>query len=332
MANQSLQRFLWLGVLLGAAAGVSPAAEPAHGRPIEYSEPRSERGTTNVTTLMPRRSTLLDQLESDINGPFKSIIPGSSLNGGIMLESRTLPAPPPPSPRTRDNQNNKRESLYLTPEDYAPKPLEEFYKAPELTPDGREVKSLRPLERQIYKSFNPARTAAATNQANVILGPGYGRNEGGIFANPNGSSAAFGAMNPLESALRKALGREGDSRPREARDSRDLFGLGESYKPAARLTPSEIQHRDAFMEIYNPNHTPTASGAAPSGGMFAPDRSFYDPPKPIVTPPAPTVPGYYGSSPSSIKPYTPSYTPPPLPPAATPTPASPFISLPRRNL
>lgn len=329
MVIQTLQRGLWLGALLGAWAVVAPAAEPAHGRPIEYSEPRSERGTTNVTTLMPRRSTLLDQLESDINGPFKSIIPGSSLNGGIMLDSRPLPAPPPPSPRSRENLNNKRDSLYLTPEDYAPKPLEEFYKAPELTPDGREVKSLRPLERQIYKSFNPTRTPAATNQANTILGPGYGRNESGLLANPNG---AFGTISPFENALRKALGRENESRTREVRDSRDLFGLGDSYKPAARLTPSEMQHRDAFMEIYNPNHTPTVAGSTPSGGLFAPDRSFYDPPKAAVMPPAPTVPANYGSSPSAITPYTPSYTPPPPPPAAPTTPASPFINLPRRNL
>jgi hypothetical protein len=336
MAIHPLQRIFWLGALLCATTGALSAAEPARGRPIEYSGPRNERGSTNVTSLMPRRSTLLDQLESDINRPFKSIIPDSSLNGGIMLDSRPLPAPAPPSTHTRELINRKKDQMYLTPEDYAPKPLEDLYKAPELTPDGRDVKSLRPMEREIYRSFNPSRSAALTNQSPTMFGPGYGKTEGGLFSSPIGGSAPFGTTSPLDSALRKALGTEVDSsssRVRDMRDTRELFGLGDSYKPNTKLTPSEMQHRDAFMQIYNPNYTPTASGAASSGGLFAPDSSFYDPPKPVVALPSPAVSSGYGSSPNAITPYTPSYTPPPPPPQPTPAPAtvSPFMNMPRRN-
>jgi hypothetical protein len=178
----------------------------------------------------------------------------------------------------------------------------------------------------------------ATNQANPILGPGYSRSDGGLFSNPNVGNTAFGNTRAADNTLRKVLGLDGDSSAsikREAgdmRDSRELFGFGNNYKPATRMTPSEMQHRDAFMEIYNPNHTPTAAGSGSSGGLFTPDSSFYDPPKPA---PALTTTVLPSSSPSAITTYTPSYTPPaPAPAQSTPAPApvSPFMSPPRRNL
>ena len=82
------------------------------------------------------------------------------------------------------------------------------------------------------------------------------------------------------------------------------------------------------MQIYNPNYSPTASGATPSGGLFAPDSSFYDPPKLTVVAPAAAYPA------NSATPYTPNYIPPPAPPVPTtpaPAPVSPFMNIPRRN-
>ncbi len=339
MVNPTVHDILRLGAFLCATLATLHAAEPRRGRPIEFSEPPSERGDTNLPTLMPRRSILLDQLESDINHPFKYIIPGNSLNGGIITDPRPLPAPPPPSAHSRDELNRRRDQMYLKPEDYALKPLEELYNVRELTPDGRDVRSLRPMEREIYRAFNSSSSPQATNLAPAIVGPGYGgfgKSEGSLFSGPSYYSPGFNASGAQDSALRRFLGADADSpaaRARDARDARELFGLGEAYKPANRLTPAEIHHRDSFMQIYNDNYTPTVSGSPSSGGLFSPDSSFYDPPKPVALPSAPAMSVNPAASVSSVTPYTPSYVPPAPAPAPQPaqTPASPFMSLPRRN-
>ena len=338
MVTTSLQRTLWLGALLCATAGGLQAADAPRGRPIEFSEPRDERGATNVQSLMPGRTTLLDQLEADINRPFKSIIPGNSLNGLIMTP-QPMPQPTLPSARVREFMNRKREAMYLTPEElYLPKTLEETYKAPELTSDGRNVNSLRPMERQMMKSLDGDRSKLATNQMNTILGPGYGNTDGNVFRNPSSLSSTYGTAGSAGKSLRNLFGMDNDSasaRARELRDSRELFGLGEGFRSNPKLTPSELQNRDAFMQIHNSSYAAPVDGAAPSGLFSTPyvDSSFYDPPKPVAPPHSAFVSGNAGSAASSVTPYMPSYVPPPAPvqPAPAPAPVSPFISIPRRN-
>ena len=338
MATTSLQRILWLGAILGAATGGLLAADgPPRGRPIEFSEPRDERGTTNAPSLMPSHTTLIDRMEADINHPFRAMVPGNSLNGMIMTDPQPMPLPARPSARVRDIKNRKQDKMYLTTEEmFEPKSLEDAYKGPELTPDGRDVNSLRPLERQMMRSFNADRSRQLTNQAGPIQGPGYSRTDGGLFVNPNGSKPSFGTISPVENKWRKTFGSDIESataRAREMRDSHEFFGLGAALKPAPKLTTSELQSRDAFMQMVDGNYTPSVGGTAPSGGLFSPDSSFYDPPKPVVAPPLPTTfPGSYGNPANSATPYTPSYVPPAPVQAPPPTaPVSPFMNLPRRN-
>lgn len=338
MVTTSLQRILWLGALLCATTSGLQAADVPRGRPIEFSEPRDERDATNVQSRMTGRTTMLDQWEADIHRPFKSILPGNSLNGMILTDPRPQPPPALPSARVRDLRNRKWDHKYLTPEElYLPKSLEDAYKAPEITPDGRNVNSLRPMERHLLKSLNADEAKLATNRMNLMLGPGYGNPDGGAFPNPNGGSPAYGTANPQGNNLRKALGMDNDStsvRAREARDTRELFGLGGGFKANPKLTSSELQRREAVMQLYNPNYIAPVEGAAPGAGSFSTpyvDSSFYDPPKPVALPPAAPFPG---SPASAATPYAPSYVPPPpapVKPAPTPAPASPFINVPRRN-
>src|ERR1043165_8552014 len=174
MATIFWQRSLWLGALICAVGGGSLlAGDVPKGRPIEFSEPRSER-TNNVQSLMPGHSTMLDQLEADINRPFKSIIQGNSFNGLIMPEPGTAPQPTVPSARVREMINRQNDKKYLTTEElYVPKTLEDRYKIPELTPDGRDMRSLRPAERQMIRALEGTPSKLPTNQMNGIVGPGY---------------------------------------------------------------------------------------------------------------------------------------------------------------
>ena len=193
------------------------------------------------------------------------------------------------------------------------------------------------MERQMMKTLDADRSRLATNQMNAILGPGYGNNDG-AFSNPNGVNPSFGTVNSLD-RMRKFFGMDNDSsRAREARDSRELFGLGEGLKENTKLTPSEIiQHRDSLMQLHNPNYVAPVDGVAPGAGMFSTpyvDSSFYDPPKPVAPPPSTALSGSFGSAANSATPYTPSYVPapapvqPPTPPRA---PVSPFMNGPRRD-
>jgi hypothetical protein len=341
-----LQRAFLLGTMLAVATTEAFAADSSWGRPIEYSEPRDNHVKLDPGSLSPG-NTRLDQLESDLNSPFKSFRSGNSLDGLMMTAPRPLPPPAVQSPKSKALINQKRDSIFLKPEEiYSLKSFEDQYKAPELTPDGRKMDDLRPMERRMLESLDANQTPFSTGPDNAYSSPGYNPYNGKSV--PVGDSATSGTGNAFDRGLRSLLGTDTDSSADRSisRDAADFFGLNNNaFKPATKLTESELQRRDAFMQIVNPNYTAPVAGATPGSGGFATpyvDSSFYDPPKmeapkPVITPqPTPPLGGGLngsalgtGSTPSWSSPYTP---PPPV--RVNPTPpvsASPFMSIPRRT-
>lgn len=321
MDTSRLQTLLSLAAAC-TLAQFATAADAPRGRPIEYSEPRSER--TNTTTSATSRSSLLDQLEGDFAKPFDTIKPGDSLRGMV------LPAPQPTPvmlPNHRSRAANRRSDNYLLPAEelYLPAGIEESLKAPQLTEDGRNVKSLTPTERMLRESFDKSHGLLATNQ--MGFGPGRNGMAGGspIYspANPDGQQRTLGMDTDSASSKLREL--------REAQDAREMYGLGGGFG-GPRLTASELQRRDQIMQLYNPNYTPQVPGAIPAPGVFSTpyvDSSFYDPPKaapavPVLAPSAPVLPPVN---------YAPAFAPQPEPekPAFAPASSSPFMTVPRRN-
>lgn len=339
----SLQRAFLLGTLLAVVAAGASAADSSWGRPIEYSEPRDDHGKINPDSLSPGR-TRLDQLESDLNSPFKSLQSGSSLDGLMMTAPRPLPPPAVQSPKVKALINQKRDSIFLKPEEiYSLKAFEDQYKAPELTPDGRKMDDLRPMERRMLEALDANQTPFSTSPDNANNYPGYNPYNGKtvLGSDPTGAGSTF------ERSLRSLFGTDtGLSADRSiSRDAADFFGLNNNgFKPATKPTTSELQRRDAFMQIVNPNYTAPVAGAAPvNGGFSTPyvDSSFYDPPKmeapkAVVAPAQPLGGGLNGSTLGSgaVPSWSPSYTPPPPPVRVSPAPqvpTSPFMSIPRRT-
>ena len=245
--------------------------------------------------------------------------PGESLPD-LMLTAPQPPAVPPPSPRARPA--TKRPDNYLLPPEelYLPT-LEENFKPPQLTEDGRDVKSLSPMERALRDSYDRSRNPLLTNQ------PGFGPGRGGLL----GGNPILRPAQP--NAFQRTLGTEADSsaaKLREAMEAREMFGLGGGFG-GPKLTPLELQRRNQMMELYNPNYTRPEPGALPAPGVFSTpyvDSSFYDPPKAAAVAPAP--------APVAVAPtvnFSPAFAPPPEPSraAALPAPATPFVTVPRRN-
>ena len=301
----------------------------AKGRAIEYSEPRNERGITNGTFVSPGQNSL-DRMEADLNGPLKTILKGNSLEGMMMPMPQMVPPPMLQPVRNREQMERRRDQMYLSPEDlYSVKSIEDAYKAPELTSDGRKVKDLRPMERWIMQTIESG-SGGGTNQPNG--GPVTGS---AFMDGKDGLGTVNGRPDYLKKELLKVFHLDADSVAKE-RASSELFGLGTGFGQEQKVSPAEMQRRDAFMEMMDPNYAKTPEDVARSGGAFATpyvNSSFYDPPKQVVAPASTAF-----TSPSTVAApaadlWKSSFVqPPPAPkPVAPPAPTTPFINIPHRE-
>jgi hypothetical protein len=330
-----LPRALTYGLLLLGTAATPVLCLGQGSRPIQYSEPRGANNTPE--TLLPGR-TRLDQLEAELNRPFKSMFQGKSLDGMIMPAPQPVPPPVIQQPRFKEKDDKQRDWMFLKPEEMYPvKTPEDLYKAPELTPDGRKVSDLRPMERR-YLELQDQRRTEATNSMNApawSLGANpYQSTLGGLVPGLVTPNSAGGATD-LERGLRQVL--TGSEIP-QSKSGDDLFGMNNGYRPPSKLTDAEIQKRDAYMQILDYNNT--RGDVKSSSGSFSTrwvDSSFYDPPK-LPTPTPAATPSLGGSlsggtvSPNMASTWTPTITPPPpVKPLPAPTSASPFISPRPRN-
>jgi hypothetical protein len=331
----STQRALAFRMLLTAFVGAAVYAGAQSGRPIKYSEPRTERGNTNAEAILPGR-TRLDQWESDLNRPFDTLFSGKSLDGMVM------PAPVPPPPvnlggRSKEKEEKAREWLFMKPEELQPlKGMEAPYRTPELAPDGRKLDDLRPMERR-YLEFVRERDGGSTNRApNANGSRPTGLNPYGTLPNPN--SALLGTPPEYDQGLRRMFGWDDASDARRAPVADDLFSLGAGSKPFTKFTDAEIQRREEYMRIldYNNSRPADAGKVANAFATKYVDSSFYDPPKPPAAP-APAVTGLGGGLNGGTvglggSSWTPAMTPPPPPkPQPAPAPPSPFMTIPRRG-
>lgn len=334
----SLPTFLFgVGLLLAACGGGTLFADGVKGRPIEFSEPPGERGKTAQTRLVPGQ-TRLDQWESELNRPFQGLAPGKSLDG--MILSTPLPMPPPAvqSPRARELSDKKREWMFRTPEELlAIRTVEDKYKAPELTPDGRNRDDLRPMVRAYYDAAEAAQSPAISNQYSQPVASPYGSEPGSMFTGFDSRSPFMAQASPLETELRRALGWDPTTGNPRAAEATDFFKFNNGFKAAGKPTAAELQRVEDFKQILDFSNIQPDASTPNTDHMFSSpyvDHSFFDPPKPPVSAPAATLGG--GLAGASIGASTaPSWTspaPPPAEPAKSVTaPSSPFMNIPRRN-
>jgi hypothetical protein len=312
-----------------ALSGATGMAWAQAGRPIQFSEPRSERVNTNLNRLGQGLSGL-DRLESDLNKPFQFMTPGDSMKGRFL--NAPLPVPPPVvnSSRVKELIDRKRDYPFMTSEELfqVQDPAERF-KAPELTSDGRDRKSLRPMERALLDEANATSVTipSPTDRLNRMPGNPYSQMGQTMPGTANGN------LGNLDRELKNLLGFESNSGSDNAakRPAEDFFSYGESSLPtASRRTPSQIQRIEEFKKLYDFNNTlPGGTTPADVSKYANPyvDRSFYDlSAKPAM--PAANA----GFTSRTITETAPAYTPPAVtpPPVYTPPPSA-FPSVPKMN-
>lgn len=298
------------------------------GRPIEYAEPRKENTEEN-TMLSPRQSRL-GALEGELNRPFDSVSPGHSLDGMIF----NAPLPPPVMHAPRNNSNKRLDWMYRSTEDLlSADSVQEKYRRPELTADGRDLNKMRPMERAYYEALNPRSPVQPTNIAGFggATVPGFnGLSEDSLTGLPSGLNSA------VQSVLRNSRGYS----PSGSTDATDFSEFNRNSGFPGRPGQAEFRRAQQFMEIYNPSaansELPSATAVRTSPYV---NSSFYDLAKPEL--PAPSAPGVSSlSSPqvnyapvAPVQPVAPA-TPyvPPTPSARSSTPNSPFLNVTRSGI
>jgi hypothetical protein len=204
----------------------------------------------------------------------------------------------------------------------------DLYKAPELTADGRDRSSLRPLERALLDKDNP--NALPSSPSGNRLNP-WSEGAPGSTGNPTRDG-----LSDIERNLQNLMGKYGggaDQGKSSVRQAADFFGYGASQMPAMnKRTASEIQRIEEFKKIYDFNNSRPAGltpvDASRQSNPYI-DSSFYDlPPRPATATPSPVA------TPSTFGSMMPGYsTPPPAPAPVKPytPPASVFQSVPKRT-
>ena len=102
------------------------------GRPIEFSEPRSDEVTTNLHQLTSKKDGLR-QLEEDLYKPLQSFTPKSSLEGVVAPPPRPPAAPVIQSKRAKELLERRKNWVFMSPEDLLAGPtVEEILKSPQI--------------------------------------------------------------------------------------------------------------------------------------------------------------------------------------------------------
>jgi len=134
-------------VLSGYWVCTVQAGGKERGRPIAFSEPKSDELSTNLNQLTSKRDSL-KALEEDLSKSLQTLSGKSSLDGVPAPSARPPSGPVIPSKRVRDLLERRRNAIFLTLEDLAPAPTaEEILKVPEYGQDGMEKKKKKdPIE------------------------------------------------------------------------------------------------------------------------------------------------------------------------------------------
>lgn len=168
--------------MLAMAAVVIPGAALAQerGRSIEFSAPKSDELSTNLHQLTSKKDSL-KQLEEDTYKAIQSFSGMGSLDG--------VPADPinpnrivVSTKQIKDAMDRKKNYLWMTPEQLVPSvKVEDLLKLPDYGLDGRDKKSLSPME--LYYEKLMMKPGAATPASS------YSYNDRGDSLNPFGSTS-----------------------------------------------------------------------------------------------------------------------------------------------
>lgn len=234
------------------------------GRPIEFSEPRSDGVTTNLHQLSIKKDGL-KEMEQDIYLPSPSFTPQSSLDGVAA------PAPPRPvqsviqSKRAKELLERRKNWVFMQPEDLLSEPtLEQILQSPEYGKDGREKNSVPALERYYERlaTKRPAANHADQLQAEDLFGPAKKPTSNAETAGRDDSdlpSALKQSAQTLKTLFGLDAGGDLSARGETLSSFSDPFGLGGNTLTKEKLLEHD-KLMDAYRSVLDPSwHRPAAA-------------------------------------------------------------------------
>jgi hypothetical protein len=271
-----------MGVALVALAASGPwicdvhAGGKERGRPIEFSEPRSDEVTTNLHQLTSKKDSL-KQLEEDLYKSVRTFSGRGSLDGVPAPLVRPPAGPVIPSKRVKELLERHKNAPFLTLEDLFPTPtVEEILKVPEYGPDGLEKKKKTPIE-QYYDRLDTKsaadRTPRLSQEDQSIGSPNVLR--GRDVPAPRDDVALPPGLREREQALKKLFEAESSDaavapNPARRNSFSDIFGLGEN----APSREKALEHKKLMAEfnsILESSRLPAAGADAPNLPSSSPE-------------------------------------------------------------
>ena len=253
---------------LAAAASLLPCGAQTggreRGRPIEYSQPRSDAASTNLHQLSLKQDGL-KEMEEDIYQPPPTYTHQSSLDG--------VAAPLPPSPvlsviqskRAKELLERRKNWVFMRPEDLLGEPtLEQILQSPEYEKDGREKNAVPALERYYERM---ATKSAGANRSDQLESRDL---MGTVKKTSSNDETAATDESDLPSALKQSaqaikslfgLDAGGDLSARaETRGSfSDPFGVSENA-PSKEQVLEHNKLMERFYSVVDPSwHRPSAA-------------------------------------------------------------------------
>ncbi len=268
--SSSFLKFRLITVLAGVALSVlvtadGQTAQPRRGVPIQFSEPKRDTVTTNLSQSTTKKPALED-LEEDLKKPFEFFNINNSLSGVPLPPAWQQAGPVVPSKRAKELLEKRRYWFLLTGEELFGVPkAEDIFKVRKYGPDGAEEKEKSPVER-FYERQDNAK-ADGTNQVgtdslrglmSALEGLDGQRARDGFGASSNGVSETSQTLQRLfdSASDRPLLGDTGAAGGFQA-------NFGRSSPAASEWTRTQQERRKEFDQILNPG-----SALAPPAGTL----------------------------------------------------------------
>ncbi len=317
-------------LMLGASlffASNGHAGEKQRGRPIEFSDRKSDEVTTNLNQMGGRKDGLR-QLEDDLGKPFQTFNPNSSLDGMFTPPVRQPSAPSIPSKRAKELMERQKNWVFMSPEDLAGTPTEEdIFKLREYDKDGQEKKKLSPLERFMEKQqAERNRTLKKSDSKEDDLELAL---KGKDKKSEHDDSGLPESLRESEQTLKKLFESDATSSSlapiAPANSFADIFGLG---SPSPTLTAPENPYKEKYDRLFpsmpsspadNFSSIPGASHVSPVDS-FTPRHDSFAPALGSIS--FPTAPGL-----PDIR----NFSPPPRVDAPRMAPPTPTFTVPQRK-
>ena len=253
-----------MAVCVGASTGfgqnadTSPAAKNATRNTKAILAP--DEATSEVSSNAPQTGIKKDglkQVEEDLFKPLKKQFSLKSSLDAVFVppQPRLRRDPVPQTKKEKEEEAEKREWVFLSPEEVSSGPtIEEIFNVPEYGPDGMEKKKLSPMERYIERmdkkgngetnSNAQARDSRRNNAENQPRGKEQAELEERSKQPKKAEESSFERMQKLFSANSESTSRIGANHGTIS----DIFGTGVN-QPSPEWTKGQKDRMEEFKQL-----------------------------------------------------------------------------------